>query len=108
MRRRRCVALSWISLRSGGADAITESLPEGGSEFGCEIHSQNWYHADMRRLVLLSGLVGLLALVGCSSAGGGSNATGIGATGTTVAGPPCPVAPVPVVASVDQWGSIAR
>lgn len=55
----------------------------------------------------------LAALAGCSSTSGSSSSTtGRGSSvasaggGTTV--PPCPVAPVPVVVSVDQWGALVR
>jgi len=45
--------------------------------------------------------VGVLAVSGCSSSGDGSGATPVG-------GDPCPVDPLRVVVSVDQWGDVVE
>ena len=51
----------------------------------------------------VAGLAVLLALTACSSVSSGS-----ARTSSASAAPACPVTPVKVVASVDQWGSLAR
>jgi zinc/manganese transport system substrate-binding protein len=55
-----------------------------------------------------------LAVLGLLALGGGACGTETGsgpaasAPSVTVAGEPCPVAPIPVVVSVDQWGDIVK
>ncbi len=70
-------------------------------------------------LAVLACVAALLVAVGCTSttsssagSGGGSGSvlasgpTSGGAANGTVVADPCPVAPIPVVVSVDQWGDI--
>ena len=62
----------------------------------------------MRRIGVGAVLVGgLLLATACGSSGGSGSATG-GPTPTTVAGDPCPVEPIRVVVSVNQWGDVVQ
>lgn len=62
----------------------------------------------MRRIGVGAVLVGgLLLATACGSSGGSGSASG-GATPATVTGDPCPVEPLRVVVSVNQWGDVVQ
>lgn len=62
----------------------------------------------MRRIGVGAVLVGgLLVATACGSSGS-SGATSGGPTPATVAGDPCPVEPIRVVVSVNQWGDVVQ
>jgi zinc/manganese transport system substrate-binding protein len=62
----------------------------------------------MRRIGVGAVLVGGLLLATACGSSGGSGATAGGPTPSTVAGDPCPVEPIRVVVSVNQWGDVVQ
>jgi zinc/manganese transport system substrate-binding protein len=62
----------------------------------------------MRRIGVGAVLVGGLLLATACGSSGSSGAASDGPTPTTVAGDPCPVEPIRVVVSVNQWGDVVQ
>lgn len=62
----------------------------------------------MRRVGVGAVLVGGLLLATACGSSGGSGATAQGPTPSTVTGDPCPVEPIRVVVSVNQWGDVVQ